>query len=309
MWSLRKLMTALFSLSIGLAGYAQYVVAEQVLGEPGTRLVSLDVQFVPTPQPVVDEMLKLADLDKNDVLYDLGSGDGRIVITAAERYGVRGVGIDLDPDRIAESNSNAEQAGVTDRVKFIQGDLFEADFSEATAVTLYLLSSLNMRLRPKLLRELRPGTPVVSHSFDMGDWEPDKTVSVDGNMVYLWIIPADVQGKWNLTVQEPNGGRQVELNLGQEFQVINGTARIDGAEVPVENGRVEGDRLVFSITYPTGGEGSMQTFSGRINGDSIQGTTNDQGSGSASPRTWTAERTPATAVIGDRLRPLGTLTE
>lgn len=306
MGALRKLVTVLFSLSIGVMGYAHGVVADQVTDGPGTRLVSLDVQFVPTPQPVVDEMLKLADLDKNDVLYDLGSGDGRIVITAAKRYGVRGIGIDLDPERIAESNANAEQEGVTDRVNFIQGDLFEADLREATAVTLYLLSSLNMRLRPKLLRELRPGTPVVSYSFDMGEWEPDKTVSVEGNTVYLWIIPADVQGKWNLTVQEPNGGRQLELDLGQEFQMVNGMARVDGMDVPVENGRVEGDRLVFSITYPATGGGELtQTFSGRINGDSIQGTTNDQSRVGAGPRTWTAERTPATAEMGDRLRTLG----
>lgn len=300
MRSLRKLMAVLFGLSIGVASHGQGI-AELTGDGPGTRLASLDVHFVPTPQPVVDAMLKLADLGNDDILYDLGSGDGRIVITAAKRYGAHGVGIDLDPERIAESNVNAERAGVTDRVKFIQGDLFEADLGEATAVTLYLLDSLNLRLRPKLLRELRPGTPVVSHSFDMDDWEPDETVSVDGDTVYLWIIPADVKGKWNLTVQEPAGERRLELDLGQEFQVINGMARLEGMEVPVENGRIEGDRLVFSITYPTGGGESTQTFNGRINGDSIQGTTNAQSGSDASPRPWTAERTLATAEVGDRL--------
>lgn len=297
MWLLRRLIETLF-VFIGFAGCAQGVVAEQVGDTQGSQPVSLDVPFVPTSQPVVDEMLRLANLDSNDVLYDLGSGDGRIVITAAKRYGVHGVGIDIDPERIAESNINAERAGVTDRVKFIQGDLFKADLSKATAVTLYLLSSVNMRLRPKLLHELKPGTPVVSHSFDMGDWEPDKTVSVEGNTVYLWIIPADVKGKWNLTVQEPSGGRQLELDLGQDFQVVNGMVLIDGMEVPVENGRIEGDRFVFSITYPANGAELKQTFSGRINGDSIQGTTNDPSNGSAGPRTWTAERTRATAEMG-----------
>ncbi|HEV3471257.1 MAG TPA: class I SAM-dependent methyltransferase [Pyrinomonadaceae bacterium] len=152
--------------------------------------VKKDVPYVPTPQAVVDEMLKLAEVGKGDVVYDLGCGDGRIVITAAKRYGARGVGIDIDPERIKESEANAVQAGVTDRVKFMVQDLFEADFKEATVVTLYLLPSINLKLRPKLLADLKPGTRVVSHAFDMGDWKPDKTSEADGRPVYLWVVPA-----------------------------------------------------------------------------------------------------------------------
>jgi ribosomal protein L11 methylase PrmA len=152
---------------------------------------------VQTADAIVDEMLKGAGVTAADVVYDLGSGDGRIVIAAARQYGARGVGIDIDPERIAESNANAESAGVTDRVRFIEQDLFEADLSEASVVTLYLLPSINARLRPKLLRELRPGARVVSHNYDMGDWTPARAVTIpavhyanDNHTIYFWTVPA-----------------------------------------------------------------------------------------------------------------------
>ncbi|MGH9901899.1 MAG: SAM-dependent methyltransferase [Pyrinomonadaceae bacterium] len=156
--------------------------------------VKLDVPYVPTPTAVVDEMLKIAKVRKTDVLYDLGSGDGRIPVTAAQRFGTRGVGIDINPQRISEANENAQKAGVTDRVKFIQGDLFQADIGEATVVTLYLLPEVNLRLRPKLLRDLKPGTRVVSHNYDMGDWKPAQEVRIDADgsehVIYYWVVPA-----------------------------------------------------------------------------------------------------------------------
>jgi SAM-dependent methyltransferase len=150
----------------------------------------LDVPYVPTPQSVVDAMLSMAAVKKDDVVYDLGCGDGRIVITAAKKHGARGVGVDIDPERIKEANANAKQAGVSDRVKFIEQDLFQTDFKEASVVTLYLLPDINLKLRPKLLSDLKPGTRVVSHSFDMGNWKPDKTETVDGDRrIFFWIIP------------------------------------------------------------------------------------------------------------------------
>lgn len=148
-----------------------------------------DVIFVPTPEAVVDAMLKVANVTKNDVVYDLGCGDGRIVITAAQKFGARGTGIDIDPERIKESKANAQRAGVTDRVRFLQTDLFTTDISEATVVTLYLLPSLNVKLMPKLMKELKPGTRIVSHAFDMGDWKPEQELSVEGRKVYFWTIP------------------------------------------------------------------------------------------------------------------------
>jgi ubiquinone/menaquinone biosynthesis C-methylase UbiE len=155
--------------------------------------VPRDVPYVPTPQSVVQEMLSLAKVGRNDVLYDLGSGDGRIVITAAREYGARGVGVDIDPELVSVARQNAIKAGVADRVEFREGNLFEMDLKDATVVTLYLLQDINMKLRPKLLRELKPGTRIVSHSFDMGDWEPLKTVEIEGRKVYYWVIPENPQ--------------------------------------------------------------------------------------------------------------------
>jgi precorrin-6B methylase 2 len=154
----------------------------------------LDVPYVPTDEKVVAQMLSVAKVGKKDVLYDLGSGDGRIVITAAKKFGTRGVGIDIDPDRIKEANDNAREAGVTNLVKFIQGDIFDADIKEATVVTMYLLPAINMKLRPKLLSDLKPGTRIVSHNYDLGDWKPEKkltvTVGSTEHLVYFWKVPA-----------------------------------------------------------------------------------------------------------------------
>jgi SAM-dependent methyltransferase len=154
-----------------------------------TTTRSPDVIYVPTPNEVVDAMLQLANTNSNDIVYDLGSGDGRIPITAAQKYNARGIGIDINPQRIREANQNARSAGVSDRVEFRQQDLFQADFSDATVVTLYLLSSLNEKLKPRLLSELKPGTRIVSHTFAMGNWQPEKTIQVGGRNIYLWVVP------------------------------------------------------------------------------------------------------------------------
>lgn len=150
---------------------------------------SPDVIFVPTPQDVVEDMLRLANVRGGDVLYDLGSGDGRIAITAAKKYGVRATGIDIDPERIREANENARKAGVTDLVQFRQEDLFQANFRDATVVTLYLLPDLNVKLRSKLWNELKPGTRIVSHQFEMGSWKPEKKLESNGRTIYFWTIP------------------------------------------------------------------------------------------------------------------------
>ena len=158
--------------------------------QPAPTLREPDVVYVPTPQEVVDAMLKMARVKKGDVLYDLGSGDGRIPVTAAKQFGIRATGIDINPQRIAEANANAKAAGVNNLVTFRNEDLFQADIRPATVVTLYLLDSLNEKLRPKLLRDLKPGTRIVSHAFRMGDWEPERTVEVYGRTIHLWMVPA-----------------------------------------------------------------------------------------------------------------------
>jgi ribosomal protein L11 methylase PrmA len=156
----------------------------------GSQGWALDVIYVPTPQEVVEEMLRVADVKPGDVLYDLGSGDGRIPITAAKKFGIRATGIDIDAERIWEAEANARNAGVSELVKFRREDLFKSDFRDATVITLYLLPDLNARLRPRLWAELKPGTRIVSHQFAMGDWKPEKTLSVNGRTIYFWTIPA-----------------------------------------------------------------------------------------------------------------------
>jgi SAM-dependent methyltransferase len=188
--SISKLWLFVFLAGIALASGLTIEFAREKAS--GTAKQFPEVPYVPTPNNVVEEMLKVANVSKNDVVYDLGCGDGRIVITAAQKYGARGIGVDISSDRIKESNENAQKAGVTDRVKFLQQDLFETDLKEATVVTLYLLPDVNRRLRPKLFRELKPGTRVVSHAFDMGEWNPEKVIKIPGSdrerTIYYWVI-------------------------------------------------------------------------------------------------------------------------
>jgi tRNA G37 N-methylase Trm5 len=168
---------------------AAFVLAGSVQAQSQAVTRQPDVIFVPTPYEVVEEMLKLANVHKGDVLYDLGSGDGRIPVTAAKKFGIRAYGIDIDPQRIEEANENARKNGVSDLVQFKNEDLFQTKFSDATVVTLYLLPDLNVKLRPRLLAELKPGTRIVSHQFDMGTWKPDKKVELSGRTIYLWTVP------------------------------------------------------------------------------------------------------------------------
>ena len=232
-----------------LAGYAGISYAQ----------VRLDVPYVPTPQEVVDRMLDMAKLTKDDFHIDLGSGDGRIAVTAAQR-GARSMGIDLNPTRIAEANENAKKAGVTDRVTFVEGNLFEQDISKANVLTMYLLQSVNLKLRPKILSDLRPGSRVVSHAFSMNDWEPDQHVNLNGRNLYLWIVPAKAEGSW----QAESGGRKFTLTLKQAFQKVTGTATVDGKSLPV-TGRLNGSYIELS-TDISGGH-----LIGRVRGNTIEG--------------------------------------
>ena len=184
----RSLVVSALALAFGLTVAGSSLAQQQL--KPLEK--EPEVPYVPTHELVVAEMLKVAKVGKNDVLYDLGSGDGRIPITAAKKFGTRGVGVDIDPARVTEARANAVKAGVADKVKFMQQDLFETDIKEATVVTLYLLPDVNLRLRPKLLADLKPGTRVVSHNYDMGDWKPLKTITVkvpEEHTIYYWVVP------------------------------------------------------------------------------------------------------------------------
>ena len=255
---------AALALLLFMGGYVQAQPAQKPY-EPQPYQEGKDVIWLPTPQEVVNKMLDLGQVTAKDFVIDLGSGDGRTVITAAKR-GARGLGIEYNPDMVEFSIRAAKTAGVSDKVKFIKADLFETDFSEATVVTMYLLSSLNLKLRPKIL-DLKPGTRVVSHAFDMGDWKADRTETVDGKTAYLWIVPAKVAGSWQL----PQG----ELTLKQNFQTVEGTLKNGDNIMPIRNGRLRGDQLSFSA--------GNASYTGRVNGGRIEGAVKGSASGK-----WTA---------------------
>jgi SAM-dependent methyltransferase len=243
-----------------------------------------DVRYVPTPDEVVIEMLQIARVTQNDTVYDLGCGDGRIVITAAKIFGAHGVGVDIDPFRIQESQENARKAGVMDRVKFIQQDFFQTDIGEATVVALYLSANLNLKLRPKLFRELKPGTRIVSHEFAMGDWRPDYSGRVGRVKIYynpqnpqetdtnyyFWILPASVAGSWRWRISTPTGDHEYTLRLDQTFQEIRGKISVQGREVPIAEARLTGDQLNFTFSEDRNGPEAVMRFNGRISGDNHQ---------------------------------------
>src|SRR6476660_5002203 len=188
----------------------------------------LDVPYVPTPQEVVDRMLQLGRVRAGEFHIDLGSGDGRIAVTSAAKHGARSLGVDLNPVRLEEARANAKKAGVSERARFEQKNLFETDISRADIVTMYLLPSVNLQLRPKILSDMWPGTRIVSHAFDMGDWQPDHKESVIGRTVYLWVVPGRVEGRWNV-----EGSHQFAVTIEQKYQLISGTADIGGKQVPL----------------------------------------------------------------------------
>lgn len=206
--------------------------------------IVLDVPFVPTDEKVVEAMLELAEVSANDLLYDLGCGDGRIVVAAAMERGARGVGIDLDPMRVAEAMEYAADSRVEHMVEFHEGDLLDVDFSDATVVCLYLLDSVNLMLRPRLQNELLPGTRIVSQTFDMGDWKPDERIRLGSVSVYKWIVPAQVAGRWQWTCSQ---GLDWQVELAQHHQMLSGRAWVDGSEAELLGTLLRGAMLELRI--------------------------------------------------------------
>ncbi|MEX1049298.1 MAG: class I SAM-dependent methyltransferase [Akkermansiaceae bacterium] len=239
----------------------------------------LDVPFVPTPQKVVDAMLDMVDLQDGDVVWDLGSGDGRMVITAAKRKDIRGVGVDLDPKRVEESRANAKEAGVEDCVTFRVADLFKTDFSDATVLTMYLLQSVNIKLRPVILNDLQPGARIVSNSFTMGDWTPDATQKTDVNSlsrtIYHWVVPANISGVWDWEMADTKGS----LTIDQQFQKFSGNATIEGIKHEFKEGNIHGKEIAFVVTIPNR---DQETYSATAEGETMTGTIDG--------KTWQATR-------------------
>ena len=248
-----------------------------------------EVPYVPTPQVTVDEMLRLANVGPQDFILDLGSGDGRIVITAARKFGARGLGVDLDFHLVIQSEESARQAGVENRVSFLQQDLFKTDLARATVITMYLLPGVTRRLRPRLL-ELKPGTRIVSHDFDLEDWKPDRKTYIRKN-VFLWIVPAKVEGRWQVLLALPPVERQLELTLTQRFQEVSAHARLNGVPTQVWEPRLEGERISFMIVDSTDRENEATLyFEGRVSGDVIEGSVTRGVGSTRSTIPWRAAR-------------------
>jgi len=243
-----------------------------------------DVIWVPTPQALVDRMLEIAGTKPTDYVVDLGSGDGRTVITAAKKFGARALGIEYNPDMVELAKRNAEKEGVSDKAQFMKADIFQTDFSKATVLTLYLLPSLNVKLRPTILN-MRPGTRVVSHAFTMDDWQADQVESADGRTAYMWIVPAKVGGTWKIDVAG-GGARSYEASFVQQYQNIGGSAKAYGRNVQFSNGKLRGETINFTIADDSN---VRRDFTGRVNGNKIEGTVK---TGSAESR-WTAIRSAA----------------
>jgi precorrin-6B methylase 2 len=266
-FSRQSLLAVCLTLLLGY-GLAQAQPAKEY--EPSVGQEGKDVVWVPTPQELVDKMLDMAKVTPKDYVIDLGSGDGRTVITAAKR-GSKALGIEYNPDMVELSKRNAAKEGVSDKANFVKADLFESDFSQAQVITMFLLPSINIKLRPKILN-LKPGTRIVSNSFDMEDWKADETATASGCdhwcTAHLWIVPAKIGGAWKL----PQG----ELNLKQTFQMISGTLRNGNVTTPI-SGKLNGDQISFTA-------GAAQ-YTGRMNGNAIEGTVKGGSDGK-----WSATR-------------------
>ena len=232
--------------------------------EPQVGQAGKDVIWVPTPDEVVDRMLRMAQVTANDYVVDLGAGDGKIAIAAAKKLGARSLGIEYNPDMAKHAQRNVEKAGVTAKAKIIQGDIFVTDFTQATVVTMYLLPALNLKLRPQILA-MRPGTRVVSHSFTMEDWEPDETSSMDGRRAYLWIVPANVMGGWSLDM----GGERADVTLEQKFQKLDGHVALGPIHAGLREARLRGFQISFAYVDNTG---VRRDFTGRVTSNRMEGS-------------------------------------
>ena len=268
-----------------------------------------DTPYVQTPQNVVDRMLQVAKVGPGDYVIDLGSGDGRMVITAAQKYGARGFGVDLDRRLVELANKRAASAGVAGRAVFYERDLYETDMSEASVVTIYLLPEVNLMVRPKLLATLKPGTRVVAHDYDMGEWRPDEQMVLDApdkpvgrdkkSKVFYWVVPGNAAGKWRWEMPLAGKPAVFTLDIAQNFQSITGSVRVDGNAWPIENSRLRGDDIGFTVVDPR--DKTRYEFSGRMAGPGIDGAIRVVGVSAQRQLEWNAVRTelgtPAHALL------------
>ncbi len=283
----------------------------------GTALISCpgaaqdygDTPYVQTPQNVVERMLQVANVGPGDYVIDLGSGDGRMVITAAKKFGARGFGVDLDRRLVVLANRLAARAGVADRAVFYERDLYDTDLTAASVVTIYLLPEVNLMVRPKLLATLKPGTRIVSHDYDMGNWPPDEQMVLDApdkpvgrdkkSKVFFWVVPANAAGKWRWQLPAAGKPADFELSVAQNFQTITGSMRVGGNSWPLESARLRGEDISFTAQDKSAA--LRYEFSGRISGNAISGTVRVTGATAQRQLEWEAARTvlgaPAHAAL------------
>ena len=281
---------------LGFAAATAFALSAPAAAQEGRG----DVVYVPTPQVVVDEMLTLAKIGPKDFLIDLGSGDGRIVITAAKKYGAQGFGVDLDTHLLGLARAAAKKEGVADRAKFVEQNLFETELGSATVISSYLLPEMNLQLRPKILA-LKPGTRVVAHDYHMGHWYPDeqkdipvpeKVVGTPGvSYIYLWIVPAKVAGKWQGRVNAGGKDTPYEVAFDQSFQMLEGTVRWGGSSAPLRGRVVKGDQVTFTTQGKGSPGGQRHEFSGRIAGDTMEGVVKIGEGARIRQATWSAKLT------------------
>ncbi len=252
------------ALSSALLLFALPAAAQQKPYEPQVGQAGKDVIWVPTPDEVVDRMLRMAQVGPNDLVFDLGAGDGKIAIAAAKKFGARSVGIEYNPDMAKYAQGNVEKAGVTGKARIVNGDIFATDFTQATVITMYLLPALNLKLRPQIL-QMRPGTRVVSHSFTMDDWEPDETSSMDGRRAYFWVVPANVAGGWTLET----GGDKAELAFDQRFQKIDGSINLGHTLGGLRGAHLSGFNISFAYVDNVG---VRRDYAGRVSGGRMEGS-------------------------------------
>src|SRR5437879_2594221 len=243
------------------------VTAQQKF-EPQVGQAGKEVSWVPTPDDVVDRMLTMAQVTPSDFVIDLGSGDGKIAILAARKFGARSLGLEYNPDMVKLSQNSAQAAGVAGKASLRHADIFASDFSQANVITMYLLPGLNMKLRPQIL-SMRPGTRVVSHSFTMEDWEADEISTMDGRRAYFWVVPANVMGTWTLDA----GGQKTELALEQTFQKVNGTVTLGSVHGGLREARLRGAQIAFAYVDD---KGVRRDFTGQVNGRQMQGSFRDE---------------------------------
>ena len=256
-------MVAAALLAAANVAYAQKQDFKPYVGQQGK-----DVVWVPTPDEVVDRMLTMAQTKPEDYVIDLGAGDGKIAIAAAKKFGARSMGVEYNPEMVAYAQKNLQAAGVAGKAQIVHGDIFATDFTQATVLTMYLLPSLNMKLRPQILA-LRPGTRIVTHAFNMEDWEPDESSDIDGRRVYFWVVPANVAGRWAMELSGGGASEKLSINLDQKFQKIEGVAYMGSLLAGLREPRLSGFRINFAYVDT---RGVRRDFSGRVTGATMDGS-------------------------------------